>query len=156
MKQTMIVMVGLPGSGKSTKGFQIAEDNDFAYVSRDNIREMLSMRYSTQAEDVIKKVARAYTEAAILRGESVVVDATHLTEKNRASYVQLAKMYDVEVVSLTMNTTYETCILRNSQRETPVPVPRMRAMNAVLQIPTKAEGFSNVYVYNEGEDWKWD
>lgn len=157
MKQKLIVMVGLPASGKSTKGLQIAEDNDFAYISRDNVRDMLGMRYSTQAEDVVKKVTRCYAEAALIRGESVVIDATNLGVKSRASYVQLAKQYKADPLALVMNTSYETCTLRNAQREDGrVPVEKMRLMATDLVMPTKAEGFDGVYIYNEGEDYKWD
>jgi predicted kinase len=158
MSQKLILMVGVPASGKSTKGLQIAEDNDFAYVSRDMVRNMISLGFSKKEHKVTKKVFMALIEAALLRGDTVVADATHLNSGSRAPLIELGKQYGADVLALVMNTSYETCILRNSQRDKMdrVPVENMRGMAQSLTMPNKEEGFSNVYVYNEGEDEKWN
>jgi predicted kinase len=158
MSQKLILMVGVPASGKSTKGRQVAEDNDFAYVSRDFVRNMTDLGFSKKEHKVVKKVFMALIEAALLRGDSVVADATHLNLGSRAPLVELGKQYGAEIIAVVMNTSYETCILRNSQRNEleKVPVENMRGMAKALSTPTKAEGFSSVYFYNEGEDEKWN
>lgn len=157
MKQKLILMVGIPGSGKSTKGFQVAEDNDFAYVCRDFVRNMVDLGYSKKEQAVTKKVFMSLVEAALLRGDTVVADATHLSVGSRVPLVELGKQYGVEILAIVMNTSYETCILRNAQRNEvdKVPVETMRGMLKSLTAPTELEGFSNVYFYNEGEEEKW-
>lgn len=158
MNKQLIVMVGLPGSGKSTKAWDWATKKDITYVSRDVVRAMLGMRYSTQAEDVIKRMIRCLIEASFLRGQSAIVDATHLTEKSRRSLIELAKKYKAEPLAVVMNTSYETCFFRNSNREQPVPKENMRKMAGDFQMPVKEEGFSKIYLYNEtrkGEGYLW-
>jgi predicted kinase len=159
MDKRLFVMVGLPGSGKSTKAWQWVQSNDFAYVSRDNVREMLGMEYSTQAENVIKRMVCCLIEAAFLRNETVIVDATHLTEKSRRYMIELAKRYKARPIAIVMNTSYETCFLRNSKRNYgKVPTGAMRNLAETATMPKKEEGFSKIYVYNEfkgeeGQQW---
>lgn len=157
-KQKLIVMVGVPGSGKSTKGLQIAKDNDFAYVSRDFVRNLLGLGVNKSDQAIVKRVFLGFVEAALINGKTLVADATHLNAGSRAPLVELGKKYQVDIISLAMNTSYETCILRNSQRDEneQVPVNVMRGMAQSITLPKKEEGFKSVYVYNEGEDWKWE
>lgn len=159
MNKQLIVMVGLPGSGKSTKAWEWSKANNFTYISRDNVREMLGMKHSTQAEDVIKRMIRCLIEASFLRNETAIVDATNLTEKSRRSLVELAKKYKVEPVAVVMNTSYETCFVRNSQRDYGrIPTNALRILAGKAVMPTKQEGFSKIYVYNEikeGEGFLW-
>lgn len=158
MKQKLIIMVGLPGSGKTTKSLQIAEDNNFSYVSRDFVRNMTGLGFGKRELAISKNIYLGLIEAALLRGETVVADATHLKDGSRAPLIALGKQYGAEILSIVMNTSYETCILRNSERDELEMVPQavLRDMNKALQFPVKQEGFSNVYSYNEGEDDKWD
>jgi predicted kinase len=157
MDKRLYVMVGLPGSGKSTKAWEWVKANNFTYVSRDNVRDMLGMNYSTQAENVIKRMVCCLIEAAFLRNETVVVDATHLTEKSRRYMIELAKRYKAEPLAIVMNTSYETCFMRNSKRDYGrVPINAIRRLAETATMPKKDEGFSKIYVYNElrrGEDF---
>lgn len=157
-QQKLIIMVGIPGSGKTTKAQQVAEDNDFAYVSRDFVRNMIGLGFTKKEHAITKKIFLGLIEAALLRGETVVADATHLNVDSRAPLIELGKQYGAEILSVVMNTSYETCILRNSQRSENeiVPAKSMRGMAEALSVPDKQEGFSNVYFYNEGEDDKWN
>ena len=158
MKQKLIIMVGLPGSGKTTKGRQIAEDNNFSYVSRDFVRNLTGLAFSPNADKITKNIFLSLVEAALFRGESVVADATHISAGSRAPLIELGKKYGVEIISIVMNTSYETCILRNAQRDESemVPVKAIRAMNDNFNPPSKMEGISNIYLYTEGEENKWD
>lgn len=154
MKQKLIIMVGLPGSGKTTKAIQFAKDNDFSYISRDFVRSLIGLNFSKKELSVTKKIFLGLIEAALIRGDTVVADATHLNVGSRAPLIELGKKYGVELVSIVMNTSYETCISRNSKRDeySVVPGETIRKMANSLSTPTKSEGFTSVYSYNEGED----
>jgi predicted kinase len=158
MKQKLIVMVGVPASGKSTKGQQIAEDNNFAYVSRDFIRTVLDLGHGKAEEAITKKVFLGFVEAALLRGDTVVADATHLNVDMRAPLIDLGARFEADNIALVMNTSYETCVLRNAQRneDSQIPANKLRKMNEMFRKPHEAEGFKNVYFYNEGEEEKWN
>lgn len=156
-KHKLIIMVGVPGSGKSFKGTQIAEDNDFVYVSRDFVRNMLDLDFSKGAQAIAKKVFLAIIEASLSQGKTVVADATHLSVGSRLPLLELGQRYGTENIAIVMDICYETCILRNSARDEGeiVPLEAMRGMKKALSIPTKQEGWT-VYKYTEGEEEKWD
>ena len=54
----------------------------------------------------------------------MVADATHLNEGSRHPVLELGKQYGAETVALVMNTSYETCIIRNNEREGDDLVPK--------------------------------
>jgi len=154
-RKQIILMCGIPASGKSTKGLQLAEDNDMAYVNRDFIHEMFSLGYTNNEQKLTKKMFVNFIEASLINGESVVADATHLNEGSRLPIIEVGKKYGADIIAIYMKTSYETCVLRNAAREVPVPKEMMHNMNRIMRAPQREEGFKNVYVYKEGEEYKW-
>jgi bifunctional polynucleotide phosphatase/kinase len=74
--QELVILVGNPGSGKSTTGRSLAAAG-YVHVEQDTLKN--------KAETL--KVAKA----TLATGKSVVVDATHGSADNRAPYIELAK-----------------------------------------------------------------
>lgn len=76
----LLVLVGVPGSGKSTFANQLVKSNDsYVKISRDDIRMMLKDSYmvSEELEHVVSDVQDADIEAALAKGLNVVLDNTH-------------------------------------------------------------------------------
>lgn len=95
----LVLVGGLPGSGKSTFAQQLADDFGWTVLSSDEIRRDLGLRYEDLQDEVAytpETVAKVYdamrhrAEHLLGRGMSVVLDATWTSAKERAAARALA------------------------------------------------------------------
>ena len=137
----VLVLVGLPGSGKSTW----AAREGLPVLSSDAMRVTL-------ADDVADQTIHARVFAAlryllrqrIALGRPVTcVDATHLTPRERRPYLRLT---GCGVEAVYFDTPLEVCLERNRLRERVVPREAIERMAAKLVKPSRAEGFARVTV----------
>lgn len=137
----LILMVGLPRSGKSTW----AKRQGFPIVNRDAIRLALhGQTYIQEAESIITPIEEYMVKALFLAGhETVIVDATHTTENRRQRWVKLG--YNVRLKI--MDTEMWTCMQRakDNKREDLIPViERMgEKIEYESEIPDYAKDDSN-------------
>lgn len=155
------IMVGAPGSGKST---YIAQHNipNIVAISRDKIR--LSMikddePYFSRENEVYKKFIEEIAEALDnTRVDHVFVDQTSLNEGARAKLLNALSRcrahYD-ELNAIVFNLPLKRILKQNAQRTGRALVPRddVISMYNRMTIPTKEEGFDNVYIY-DGKHWR--
>lgn len=110
----LILMVGLPRSGKTAFARGFIEDNPgTAIVNPDSIRLALhGERFNKKAEPVVWATARYMVESLFLAGHhTVIVDATNNTEKRRNEWVKW--FGDTATVSCVfVGTPAEECIRR--------------------------------------------
>jgi predicted kinase len=142
VKQKIVVLVGLPGAGKSA---WLARQGIHA-ISTDQIRAILSDDATNQNIHArVFATVRYLLRQRLAIGRPVsYVDATHLTPAERKPYIQIARRYECEVEALFFDTPVEECIRRNSGRERVVPPEVIRAMAAKLRIPELSEGFRRI------------
>lgn len=133
----LIVLVGLPGAGKSTY-FRDHFAATHAHVSKD-LMPNARRRDDRQERDI---------EAALAAGKSVVVDNTHPTAESRAPLVALARRHGARIVAIYFETDVRTAIMRNRQREGKARVPDVAifATKKKLVAPALEEGFDEVRV----------
>jgi hypothetical protein len=97
-RQRIVLMVGLPGSGKST----YLERLGVAPLSSDAIRQLLADDATTQTiHGRVFATIRYLLRQRLAIGRAVTyVDATHLTPAERRPYVKMARQHgcDVEAV----------------------------------------------------------
>lgn len=166
LAQEIIVMVGYPGSGKSTYAKQITSPNGATVGSLrilDVMRDRCAWRHSQIGQpttngrtvsryelmngDELKtgvKIIKAATIALDL-GLSVVVDATNSTKKKRALYIELARRYNSKIRVIHANTSLVESMYYNCMRPKPIPKIAYYVYRKHFVEPHLDEGFDEVH-----------
>lgn len=143
-KGTVVLAIGLPGSGKSSW----FKRNKITPLSSDLLRALLFDDPTEQRfQDLIFSNLRSMLKARLIaRRPMNYVDATNLTPQERQGWIKLAKDYGYEVQAVLFDVPLETCLERNRRRDRVVPEEAMRRMAAKLKPPAFEEGFSKITV----------
>jgi len=91
----LIILVGLPGSGKTTcaKEQKAKYPNRFVHVSRDEIRKIVNRPYREDRANLEKEERNQQIMQAIEAGKDFIIDETNLFESQRNSELKKAKEY---------------------------------------------------------------
>ncbi len=143
-KGTVVLAIGLPGSGKSTW----FKRHNIHPLSSDLLRELLFDDAQEQRfQDLVFSNLRSMLKARLIaRRPMNYVDATNLTSHDRHSWIKLAKDYGYDVQGLFFDVPVEVCMERHQRRGRVVAEDVMRKMAGKLKPPTFEEGFSKITV----------
>lgn len=158
-KSKLYLMMGIPGSGKSTYLKKRFSQPPLAVISRDEIRFSMvreDEEYFSHENEVYAEYIRQIKEALKFNAE-VFADATHLNESSRAKVLRALgeSLKDVEVNIIWVRVPLEVAITQNENRQgTRAYVPKsvIRRMNSQITRPTKEEGFEHIYVFEDGKE----
>lgn len=91
----LIMITGLPGSGKTTFGLGLANSINAVHLNTDIIRNNMGRRgkHDEVSKSMIYAKMLKQTESYLHRGEDVIVDATFYKAALRKPYQRLAKKY---------------------------------------------------------------
>jgi predicted kinase len=143
----IIVLVGLPGSGKSTYLENLRRDNlPVNAISSDEMRRLLADDVTDQTihRRVFASMRYLVRQRLALSRPVTYVDATHLTPGERRPYIVLANLHDGEAEALFFDVPLEVCLARNRLRPRVVPDDVIRQMARRLVPPSIQEGFARV------------
>jgi predicted kinase len=143
-KGTVVLAIGLPGSGKSSW----FKRHNIHPLSSDLLRELLFDDAQEQRfQDLVFSNLRSMLKARLVaRRPMNYVDATNLTPHDRSSWIKLAKDYGYDVQGVFFDVPLEVCMERHQRRGRAVPEDIMRKMASKLKAPTFEEGFSKITV----------
>ena len=144
-KNVLIVMCGLPASGKSTYSQWLEESGVFQRVCPDLIRKAFYGEENIQGDGkrVFETAYHDIKEYACL-GENVVFDATNINRKRRKELVKEMRPYFDVIICKWFATPLETCLYRNALRERQVPKEVIERMWNTFDKPSMSEGFDLV------------
>ncbi len=136
----LIMLRGLPASGKSTKAEEIIKGGEFFRVNRDLLRKMLHCDvYTGKREDTTIHAQQLLVAHLLEQGKNVIVDDTNLGEKHEQMWRTLAEMYGAtfEIINMMDEVSWTECVSRNELR--PNKVPRGVIENMALQYQLVAD-----------------
>ena len=133
-KGTVVLAIGLPGSGKSSW----FKRHNIHPLSSDLLRELLFDDAQEQRfQDLVFSNLRSMLKARLIaRRPMNYVDATNLTPHDRHSWIKLAKDYGYDVQGVFFDVPLEVCLERHQRRGRAVPEDIMRKMAGKLKPPT--------------------
>lgn len=143
----IIMLIGIPGSGKTTYSKELSNKYDAKVVSTDKVRQTF---VGIDEKEVFPTVYRLCIEE-IKEGKNVILDATHITPKVRKRSFDALDEYGVlyEKVAVFIDTSIEECARRVEQRnknpnELFLPVEVVYSYGKNIIPPTKEEGFDEI------------
>lgn len=147
MEKTIVILMGLQGSGKSTF-YKTFLEGEFVRVNLDTLR-------TRHREDLL-------IEKCLENGDSFAIDNTNPTRLERKKYIDIAKSHGYRTVGYFLESKIRDCMARNALREGRARVPEIAiaATSNKLEIPSYDEGFDELYfVKNDGknmiiEEWR--
>lgn len=145
------IMMGAPGSGKSTFVKNHYSTNTVA-VSRDAVRfSMVAEKeeYFSKEKDVFREFIRQIDDA-LEKDLEVFADATHLNRASRLKLMNAVNFSNVTQVNVVyIKTSLEDCLRQNENRigtRSYVPDSAIRRMYYSIEKPELEEGFDNIYI----------
>ncbi len=144
------MMIGLPGSGKSTIAKEIAEKENAIIISTDQLRqELLNDINSQESNKLIFQEAEKCLEDNLRANKNTIFDATNINYKRRMELLNKLNKFRIKKIAVLVATPYEECLERNKRRDRQVPEEVIRRMYFNFYIPQYYEGFDEVQIkYN--------
>ena len=143
---SIVLMVGLPGSGKSTFAMSLCAP-DFVYICQDLLKSR------KRVEDATRK--------AMAKNISVVIDRLNSTALQRSYFISIAKEFNASVSVVVMDTDPGLCNKRCCERvDHPTITSKDDAKRVIEQClntwenPRNEEGIHTIYTISNNEKAK--
>lgn len=149
---TFLMLVGLPGSGKSTYANKLIEAG-YKIHSSDAIREELSGDINNQnINSKVFDLLHNRVKEDLLKGYNVIYDATNINWKRRKAFLQELNSIKCKKVCKVIATPFEICLIQNELRDRKVPYDVILRMYKNFDIPYYNEGWDEIeLIYNKDE-----
>lgn len=146
-RPNLILLVGLPSSGKTTyAGKYIAKHDNAIHLSSDKIRAELWGDEATQGDNnEVFSLMQSRAIDALNNGYNVVYDCTNMTRKDRACIISVCPKF-AKIEAHVIFSPIKTCIERDAARERTVGKEVIDKMLKRFQAPYYDEGIDEIKV----------
>ena len=129
-KPEIIIMMGYPGSGKSSIAQNICKNENYIHIEGDI--------YKTTSKMIKQSIKY------ILQKKSIVFDATNSSIKKRKEYIELGKKYNYKIKCIHVSCSLDISYKRNKERNDDKQVPKIAysVYSKYYEEPTKEEGIN--------------
>lgn len=115
--QKIILMRGLPGSGKSTRAKEIQSKNPGSViVSKDIIRKEIGGNFSLRKEDDVNRREVNQAIDALRKKRNVIVDDTNMKYIDYSIWENIARNNNATIEIEELKTPWKECIMRDLSR----------------------------------------
>jgi predicted kinase len=150
-KPKIIMMIGLPASGKSTKAEELAKTYNANIHASDKIREELGDINNQDNNQLVFQILHNRIKDDLKNDKNCIYDATNINYKRRKGFLEELNNIPCEKICIVMATPYRECIKNNHSRERQVPIDVIKRMYKNFHIPYWYEGWDDIQIeYSEG------
>jgi predicted kinase len=145
--KTLIMLIGLPRSGKSTYTKNLVEESrgGVAVISADTIRKILyGQCFYADGEPLMWSIRDVFLKSLMESGTDIVIDETNINYKNRGKAIGLALKHGYEVDAVWIETPVKICEERAMDTAQSELIPVINRMATQFQRPMPAEGFRSI------------
>jgi predicted kinase len=155
----IVLVCGLPGSGKSHFASTYFKTSGHMRVNRKEIRRLLfemthfgqkwsEKDFAASDEFLVSHVERKIVEHLLQVKQKVLVDNTSMSRDSRKAYLALAHQTGKSIGAIFIDTPVSKCMERNRSREDSVPERTIANLEAEKELPEISEGYKDVLVIN--------
>jgi predicted kinase len=153
----IVLVCGLPGSGKSHFARTYFLESGRKRVNRKEIRRMLfemthfgqtwsEKEFASNDEFLVKHVERKIVEHLLQAKERILVDNTNISREARKQYVTIAHQTGKSIGAIFLDTPVMKCLERNRSRPDAIPERVISRLAAEKELPEAAEGYKDVLI----------
>jgi predicted kinase len=147
----LILMVGIPRSGKSTLAAAYQADG-WTRICPDDIRWALTGHdHWPPADPTVWANAELMTRALLRGDHRVLIDATNTYRQTRRQWIQVARDFNITAKLVVLDTPLEECLRRNREATRRVPEDYLERKHQTFEMPTEKEG--EVFVIKWRTEW---
>lgn len=126
---TMIIMIGLPKTGKS---FFVNKYDEFETISRDVIREELGgTKNYFKEEDRVTEIFTEKLTGALKQKKNIIIDNTNLKKGYRDNFAAQGRKHSYNIIFITPHVDYHTLLERAKAEDFPISVLKNMALSYV-------------------------
>jgi predicted kinase len=153
----IVVVCGLPGSGKSHFASAHFSGTGRLRVNRKELRRLLfemthfgqkwsEKDFASSDEFLVGHVEKKILEHFLQNHKKLLIDNTSMSQESRKPYVTIARQAGKSIGAIFLDTPVPRCLERNRSREDAMPERVIANLQAEKQLPDTAEGYKEVLV----------